>query len=118
MKRQPRETPAEVPITPAVLHILLSLADGERHGYAIMQEVERRTEGTLVLGPGTLYRSIKRMLAAELISEAGAQAGAGPQRRNYRLTDAGRQLAVAETRRMEAIVSWARSSKLLWEEGT
>ena len=108
--------PDQSPITPAMLHILLALADGDRHGYAIMQEVERRTDGVLVLGPGTLYRSIKRMLAADLIRETGSQAGAGPRRRTYRLTEAGRRMALAETRRMEVIVRWARSSRLLREE--
>jgi DNA-binding PadR family transcriptional regulator len=58
-----------LPLTPAVLHILLALADDERHGYAIMREVEERTGGEAKLGPGTLYGSIKRMLADDLIEE-------------------------------------------------
>ena len=59
------------PLTPAVFHILLALADGEKHGYAIMKDVEAQTSGQVKMGPGTLYGSIKRMLAASLIEEKG-----------------------------------------------
>ena len=62
-----------LPLTPAVFNILLALADGEKHGYAIMLEVERNTQGDIKMGPGTLYGAIKRMLAAGLIEEAGAE---------------------------------------------
>ena len=70
MKKNPISNAAP-PLTPAVFHILLSLADGEKHGYAIMKEVEAQTEGKMKMGPGTLYGSIKRMLAAGLIRETG-----------------------------------------------
>lgn len=71
-KKAPEEAPdpqALLPLTPAVFHIMLALADGERHGYGIMLEVERLTSGRLNLGPGTLYRSIQRMLLDGLIEE-------------------------------------------------
>lgn len=71
MNNQSRKAVDILPLTPAVLHILLALADGERHGYGIMQEVTRRAGGQVKMGPGTLYGSIKRMLADGLIEEAG-----------------------------------------------
>ncbi len=87
------------PLTPAVFHILLTLADGERHGYAIMQEIAARTAGRLAIGPGTLYGSIKRLLADGLIVEAEARPDLAlddERRRYYRLTDVGRRVAVTE----------------------
>ena len=70
MKNKERRLEDLLPLTPAVFHILLALADGERHGYGIMQEIAQRTEGVMQMGPGTLYGSIKRMLAERLIEEA------------------------------------------------
>ena len=96
-------------LTPAVFHIALALADGEKHGYAIMQDVERQTEGALRLGPGTLYGTLKRMLADGLISEAGEE----ERRRYYRLTMLGRKVAKAEALRLAALVREARMKKLL-----
>ena len=71
MNKEKREPEACLPLTPAVFHILLALADGERHGYGIMQEIALRTDGKMRMGPGTLYGSIKRMLAEGLIEELG-----------------------------------------------
>ncbi len=88
-----------LPLTPAVFHILLALAAGECHGYGIMQEVERLTKGRLHLGPGTLYRSIQRMLVDGLIEETkdGPDSDSDDERRrNYRLTAFGREVARAE----------------------
>ena len=79
-----------LPLTPAMFHILLALADRERHGYHIMQEVDERTEGKVRLGPGTLYGSIKRMLADGMIEETDERPDADmddERRRYYRLTD-------------------------------
>ena len=105
-----------LPLTPAVFHILLALADGERHGYSIMQEVETRTQNQIRLGPGTLYGSIKRMLADHLIEESAARpdpARDDERRRYYRLTDFGRRVARAEAERLHALVGEARVKKLL-----
>ena len=96
--------------------ILLALADGERHGYAIMQEIERRSDGAVRLGPGTLYGSIKRMLADGLIEESQRRSTAtreDERRRYYRITSVGRRAAVTEARRMERLVAAARVKRLL-----
>ena len=105
-----------LPLTPAVFHILLALADRERHGYSIMQEVEARTDGRVRLGPGTLYGSIKRMLAGGLIEEMEARPGPAlddERRRYYRLTNFGRRVAAAEAERLNSLVREARAKKLL-----
>ena len=100
-----------LPLTPAVFHILVILAAGEAHGYAIMQEVERMTDGRMQLGPGTLYRSIDRMLVDELIEKASSSAD---ERRNvYRISRRGLAVARAETRRLDALVRAARARGLL-----
>ena len=104
------------PLTPAVFYILLTLADGEKHGYRIMLEVERTTAGKLRLGPGTLYGSIQRLLKAGLIVESGERADAtvnDERRRYYRITTHGRAAAEAEAERLEALVHVARAKALL-----
>jgi len=104
------------PLTPAVFHILLSLVDGEKHGYGIMQEVATRTGKTLIMGPGTLYGTLKRMLEAGLVEESGERPDPAlddQRRRYYRLTRQGRQAAVAEAERLEALVRAARAKSLL-----
>jgi DNA-binding PadR family transcriptional regulator len=113
-----RDTDAEIeallPLAPAFLHILIALGDGERHGYSIMQDVAARTEGRVRMSPGTLYGSIKRMLAEGLIEEltTGA-AGADERRRFYRITRFGRRVATAEAQRLTSLLSQARTSGLL-----
>ena len=105
-----------LPLTPAVFHILLALADGERHGYGIMQEVSSLTEGQVRLGPGTLYGSIKRLIANGLIEESEEQPAPDlddERRRYYRLTDLGRQTAVAETHRLANLVQQAQRKRLV-----
>ena len=111
-----REPGEMLPLTPAVLNILLALADKERHGYGIMREVEERTEGQTRLGPGTLYGSIKRMLADGLIEESAERpdpAMDDQRRRYYRITDFGRRVAAAEAERLSGLVETARARKLL-----
>ena len=111
--REPRDL---LPLTPAVLNILLALADGERHGYGIMREVEARTGGGTRLGPGTLYGSIKRMLADGLIEESEERPDPeldDQRRRYYRITDFGRGVAGAEAARLQELVDTARARKLL-----
>jgi DNA-binding PadR family transcriptional regulator len=116
MKKRQRDAETELPLSPAVFHILLSLADAERHGYEIMQEVEARSEGKVRLGPGTLYGAIKRMLADGLIEESGERPDPemdDERRRYYRLTGFGRRVAAAEAERLAQLVSAARTKRLL-----
>ncbi len=105
-----------LPLTPAVFHILLALADGEKHGYAIMQEVETNTNGTVTMGPGTLYGSIKRMLAAGLIEEADERLDPtldDQRRRYYKLTGLGGQVVEAEAQRLAALVTLAKAKHVM-----
>ena len=111
---------APVSLTPAMFHILLALADGERHGYSIMRDVERATEGAFTLGPGTLYRSIKQMLALGLIEESGERPDPAlddERRRYYRITPSGRVAASQEAQRLARLVSEARARRLLGDWG-
>lgn len=106
-----------LPLSAQEFQILLSLADRDRHGYGIMQEVEARTGGELRLGPGTLYGAIKRMRGPGLIEEAGEGEEGGERRRYYRLTVLGRAVAVAEAARLAGLVADARQKRLLPSEG-
>ncbi len=101
-----------VALTPTGFQILLTLIDGEKHGYAIMQNIEQQTRSALRPGPGTLYRTISTLLGEGLIEESDARPDPevdDARRRYYCLTDAGRRAAVAETERLEDIVSLARA---------
>ena len=116
MEQNARNPEALLPLTPAVFHILLALADGERHGYSIMQEIAAHTDGKLRIGPTTLYRSIKHMLADGLIAEADERPDPtldDERRRYYRLTDFGRRVAAAEVQRLEQALAVAHSRPLL-----
>jgi DNA-binding PadR family transcriptional regulator len=108
----PPRTPREL-LTPAALHVLLSLAEGERHGYGIKLEVEERTGGALSLGPGTLYEAIHRMEKSGWIEERRSRTQADTRRRYYRLTKAGRSRLSQELERLSDIVSYARARDLL-----
>jgi DNA-binding PadR family transcriptional regulator len=113
--RRPDPQPS-LPLPVSEFQILLALADEERHGYAIMREVADRTNGDVQLGPGTLYGSIKRMVAGGLIEESEERPDSGlddERRRYYRITSLGRKVAVAEARRMERLVGIARAKRLL-----
>ena len=104
------------PLSPAVFHILLALADRERHGYSIMQAVESDTGGALKLGPGTLYGCLKRMLAAGLVEECDERPDPDlddERRRYYRATKSGLRAVRAEAVRLAAAVSAAQAKKLL-----
>lgn len=112
--------PAEaVPLTPLTMAVLLALAGGDRHGYALMEEVERQTEGTLKPGTGSLYAALQRLLDEGLIEEApGApEGGRGRPRKTYRITGAGRATARAEARRMARVLELARARALGPAEG-
>ena len=116
-KRQASRPPeAFLPLPPATFHILLALADGELHGYAIMKGVAARSEGTVRLGPGTLYGALKRLLEAGLVEESSERADperGDERRRYYRLTQLGLSVARAEARRLDAMVRAARRKKLI-----
>lgn len=106
---------SQAPLSPAMFHVLLALADGEKHGYAILKEVKRRTEGKVQLSAGTLYGIIKRLHGEDWIVESNKRPAAGlddERRRYYRLTEMGRRIAVAEARRMEELLTMARNKKL------
>ena len=105
-----------LPLTPALFHVLLALADGEKHGYAILKEVAQRTNGKVKLSAGTLYGIIKRLNESGMILEIAARPEIGfddERRRYYRLTELGRQVAVAEAARLEEMVEMARAKRLV-----
>ena len=107
---------AEVPMTPAVYQILLSLADGDRHGYGIMQEVDQRTDGEIRLGPGTLYRTIKRLRKGGLIEALEVSESKGEdddRRRFYRITDSGRKMLQHEAHRLARLVAQAETKRVM-----
>jgi DNA-binding PadR family transcriptional regulator len=117
MARSLQESAAEhqAVLSPAMFHVLLALADGEKHGYAILKEVKRRTGGKVQLSAGTLYGIIKRLNGEDWIVESKDRPAAGfddERRRYYRLTELGRRIAVAEARRMEELLAMARHKKL------
>jgi DNA-binding PadR family transcriptional regulator len=108
------------PLTPPVFHILLALADEERHGYGIMQDVAWQTNNALQLGPGTLYGCLKRMLAAGLVEESDERPDAAmdnERRRYYRMTALGRRVVRAEAERLAGAVTAAKARRLLKETG-
>ena len=105
-----------LPLKPKVLHILLAVADGPRHGYSIMQEVGGRTDGQVRLWPAALYGLLRELEKAEFIVESDHRPAAGQddeRRRYFALTPLGKRVLAAEVRRLEAIVNHARSSRAL-----
>jgi DNA-binding PadR family transcriptional regulator len=112
----PRDADALLPLKPLVFQVLLSLVDGERHGYAIVQDIARRTSARLRIEPGNLYRTLRDMLEAELIEESArrpAPDADDERRRYYRVTRFGRQVASAEAARLAELVADARARRLL-----
>lgn len=105
-----------LPLTPAVYHILLALADRERHGYGIMQEVQERTNGEVKLGPGTLYGAIKRLIADGLIAESDQRPDPtmdDERRTYYKMTPFGLKVTQAEVNRLAEMVAQARAKRLI-----
>jgi DNA-binding PadR family transcriptional regulator len=103
-------------LTPAVFHILLALVNEDRHGYGIMLEIAERTNQQMLMGPGTLYGTLKRMLEGSLIEECGERIDpdlSDERRRYYRITKQGRRAAVAEAERLQALVRMARAKSVL-----
>ena len=111
------ENPSDLlPLPVAQLHILLALADGEKHGYAIMSEVEVVTEGSVTMGPGTLYGTVKRMLNAGLVEETDERPDPeldDERRRYYRLTGLGERVLDAEVARMEQLARAATARRIV-----
>jgi DNA-binding PadR family transcriptional regulator len=98
-----------LPLSPAALHILLALAGEDRHGYGIMQEVARQSEGKYKLGPGTLYDNLQKLMNQGIVEETGTRAkNDDPRRRYYRLTRFGRGLLAAEVDRLDSVIREAR----------
>lgn len=110
-----RDARTFLPLTPAVLHILLSLSDGPRHGYGIAKESADRTHGQIKLGPGTLYGTLGRLVTAALVSEAEAEGGEGAddRRRFYQITPLGREVLTLEAQRLAEVVSAARAKAVI-----
>jgi DNA-binding PadR family transcriptional regulator len=117
----PRRHPTDdvdsfLPLPTAVFHILVALADRDRHGYSIMQDVDARTAGKVRLSAGTLYTAIRRMLEQGLIEELRESpdpASADERRRYYRITRQGRDVAIAEARRFSELLDQARATRLI-----
>jgi len=110
----PEELRQLVPLTPAVFYVLFALADGDKHGYAVMQETAELSEGKFRMGPGTLYTTLQRLLDLGLIEETRpAGAGHDSRRRYYRLAGHGKSLLEAELERMNSVVRLARRRKLV-----
>jgi len=105
-----------LPMTPAMFHVLLALADGDKHGYAIMKEVTRLTDGAVSLSAGTLYGILRRLESEALVVEKEDRPAPeldDERRRYYHLTDFGRRVARAEAERLEDMVELARAKKLM-----
>jgi DNA-binding PadR family transcriptional regulator len=116
MKDDGHDPEEMLPLTPAMFHILLALADGERHGYSIMQEIAAHSGGKMRIGATTLYRSIKHLLADGLIVEVDERPDPAlddERRRYYRLTPFGQRVVVAEAQRLEQALAVARAKSLL-----
>jgi DNA-binding PadR family transcriptional regulator len=111
----PRDVERALPLAPAVFQILIALGDGERHGYAVMQDVAARTGGRVRMSPGTLYGSIRKMLDDGLIEELAERPAEGDdeRRRYYRVTKFGRAVAAAEADRYATLIQQARSTGLV-----
>ena len=114
-----RSSNALVPLTAIEFEILLSLASGALHGYAILQDIDQRTGGRVAARPGTLYRAVSRLLGAGLLAEStdAARAREDPRRRTYRLTPEGRRVAALEAQRLQRQIATARARKVLRSEG-
>jgi len=102
------------PLTPAVIHVLMALAGGDRHGYGIVKDVLRLTDEKVRLGPGTLYGTLQRLMECGWVEESGGPVRVVDERRRYyRLTKAGREALRAEASRLEALVRAARAQRIL-----
>lgn len=118
MSDRPRSVDRLLPLKPKVLHILLALADGPRHGYGIMQDVATRSEGRVRVWPAALYGALRELEDVELIAESEKRPKEDDERRRYfELTALGKRVLGAEVRRLESIVGHARASRALRQGG-
>jgi DNA-binding PadR family transcriptional regulator len=118
MTDRPRSVDHLLPLKPKVLHILLALADGPRHGYSIMQEVAARTEGQVRVWPAAMYGTLRELEELDLIAESDKRPSDDDERRRYfALTPLGTRVLSGEVRRLEAIVDHARASRALRKVG-
>ena len=116
MKHANTQPESWLPLKTNVLFILLALADGQKHGYAIMQETQTTSEGLVRMGPGTLYGTLQRLIERGLIEETDKPSALGQddeRRRYYRLTSVGNEVITAEVRRLEQLVKTARTRSLI-----
>jgi DNA-binding PadR family transcriptional regulator len=121
MTKRDRDPEPHLPLTPAMFHVLVALADGDKHGYAILKDVKRRTDDRVKLSAGTLYAVIKRLLDDDMIVESDERPDPAlddERRRYFRLTPFGRQVAIAEAERMEQALSLARAKRLIGKTRT
>ena len=112
MSRQ-SNTAETATLTPLMFQILVALVEGERHGYAIMQQIEERTGGAFRIGAGSLYRAIKQLVDAKFIAEAKPKLQVHSQRRYYRITPTGRRRTAAEARLFHDMVAWSQDAGVL-----
>lgn len=118
MPDKPRSVDHLLPLKPKVLHILLALADGPRHGYSIMQEVAARTDGQVRVWPAAMYGALRELEELDWIAESDKRPAEDDERRRYfALTPLGKRVLSAEVGRLEAIVDLARASRALRKEG-
>jgi DNA-binding PadR family transcriptional regulator len=113
-----RKAREHVPLSPLVFHVLLALADGEKHGYAIIKEVRRRTDGEVELGASSLYAVLRRLLSDGLVVESDERPDPAlddERRRYYRLSKFGRDVAAAELRRLESVIRQARAKRIAYD---
>jgi DNA-binding PadR family transcriptional regulator len=116
MTAKKRDTAPYLPLTSAEFHFLLALADGDKHAYAVMKDVARLTDGAVRLSAGTLYGLVRRFVGEDMIAEKVERPVAAlddERRRYYRLTEFGREVAIAEAERLENLLSLARAKRLL-----
>ena len=116
MRKSPHPAGSFLPLTAVAFEVLLALADGDQHGYAVMLEVERRTAGAVTLHAGSLYRVLNRLLETGLIEELDERpdpASDDERRRYYRITSLGQKIAREEAKRLESQVAAARARRLL-----
>ena len=115
-RKNPLDPAHHLPLTPGMLHVLIALADRERHGYAILKEIKRRTEDRVELSAGTLYGIIRRLYSDGMIEESDERPDPDlddERRRYYRLTDFGRRVVAAEAERMESVLRMVRAKNLM-----